>query len=359
MTRALAVYLPQYHPVPENDAWWGKGFTEWANVSKARPLFPGHYQPHLPADLGYYDLRLPEVREAQAAMARAHGIFGFCYYHYWFNGKLMLERPLREVLESGRPDFPFCVCWANENWTRTWSGDANEILLKQDYSFDDDRDHIRWLMPYLKDPRYITVRGKPVLLLYRASLLPDLPRTLQIWRDEAARAGLPGLYLMRMESNFRTESGALDGTGLDAAAEFQPRSMDAKSVRWARGRLLGRVGRYWYKGNKVRDYRDLVEAALSRARPDYRRYPSVTPGWDNSPRRAGSGLPSILWLGSTPSLYENWLRETVRNFQPFGEDEDFVFLNAWNEWAEGNHLEPDQKWGHAYLEATRRALSQG
>lgn len=358
MTRALAIYLPQYHPIPENDAWWGKGFTEWTNVAKAQPLFPGHYQPHLPADLGFYDLRLPEVREAQAALARAYGVHGFCYYHYWFNGKLLLERPLREVLESGRPDFPFCICWANENWTRAWSGGEQNVLMKQDYSAADDREHIRWLLPYLKDRRYITVRGKPVLLIYRASLLPQLRQTVQIWREEAERAGLPGLYLMRMESNFRTEMGALGDTDLDAAAEFQPRSIDVPGLRWAKGPLLGRVGHYWYKGNKVRDYGDLADAALARPKPGYPRYPSVTPGWDNSPRRASSGLKSVLWIGSTPDRYERWLRQTLRRFTPFGPDEDFIFLNAWNEWAEGNHLEPDQKWGRAYLEATRRALAE-
>lgn len=356
MTRALAVYLPQFHPIPENDAWWGKGFTEWSNVTRARPLFPGHYQPHLPADLGFYDLRLPEVREAQASLARAHGIHGFCYYHYWFSGKPLLERPLREVLESGRPDLPFCMCWANENWTRTWNGAEQDLLIAQNYSEQDDYAHIAWLLPYLRDPRYITVRGKPLLLLYRASLLPNLPRTLQIWREQAQRAGLPGLYVVRMESNFRSELGGIAGTGLDAAADFQPRSIDAPLIGWAKGPVLSRLAARYYKRNRVREYADLVSAALARPPVDYPRFPCVTPGWDNSARRASSGLPSSIWLGSTPERYEVWLRETLQRFVPFGPDEDFLFINAWNEWAEGNHLEPDQKWGRAYLEATQRAL---
>ena len=175
--RPIAIYLPQFHPVPENDLWWGKGFTEWTNVVKAKPLFKDHYQPHLPADLGFYDLRVPEVREAQANLAREYGIFGFCYYHYWFNGKRILEKPFEEVFESGKPDFPFMLCWANENWTRSWDGGNNEILLEQKYCHEDDKKHIQSLIPYFKDKRYIKANGKPVIAIYRSTLLPDVART--------------------------------------------------------------------------------------------------------------------------------------------------------------------------------------
>ena len=177
--RPIAIYLPQYHPIPENDEWWGKGFTEWTNATKARPLFDGHYQPHLPTDLGFYDLRLAEARIAQAEMAKQYGIYGFCYYHYWFNGKLVLERPLEEVLKSNRPDFPFMMCWANENWTKVWDGNSNQILLEQKYSEQDDLDHIRYLLPYLKDPRYIKVNGKPILAIYKSALLPNFEKTIR------------------------------------------------------------------------------------------------------------------------------------------------------------------------------------
>ncbi|HEX4336082.1 MAG TPA: glycoside hydrolase family 99-like domain-containing protein [Polyangiaceae bacterium] len=354
MTRLLGLYLPQFHPIPENDEWWGKGFTEWTNVTRAQPQFRGHYQPHLPGELGFYDLRLPEVRIQQAALAREYGLAGFCYYHYWFNGRLLLERPLREVLESGAPDFPFCICWANENWTRTWTGGNAEILLEQHYSSDDDREHIRWLLPYLKDRRYVTIQGKPVLMIYRTGLLPDPRSTLAIFREEAAAAGLPGLYLIRMESNFPGEDSSPTELGFDAAMEFQPRMVGEPLPTWAKGKtryLLPTA----FRRNKIRDYDEMVRLALARPAPAYKRFSCVSPGWDNTCRRLPR-LAANIWINSTPEKYQGWLYETLRRFEPFGPDEDLVLVNAWNEWAEGNHLEPDRKWGRAYLEATRRAL---
>jgi lipopolysaccharide biosynthesis protein len=354
MTRVLGLYLPQYHPIPENDAWWGKGFTEWTNVTRAKAQFPGHYQPHLPGELGFYDLRLPETRAAQAALAAEHGLSGFVYYHYWFNGRLLLERPLREVLESGQPDFPFCVCWANESWTRTWSGGSAEVLLEQKYSAEDDVAHIRWLLPYLKDRRYITVQGRPVLAIYRTALLPDARGTLATWRREAELAGLPGLYLVRIESNFAGEEADPSAQGFDAVMEFQPKMEGPVLPRIVRG-----PARYLlptaFRRNKVRDYGDMIRRALARPEVPYKRYPCVSPGWDNTCRRLPR-LAANIWIRSTPKKYEAWLRKTLERFVPFGPDEDFVLINAWNEWAEGNHLEPDRKWGRAYLEATKRAI---
>ncbi|MDQ3627188.1 MAG: glycoside hydrolase family 99-like domain-containing protein, partial [Verrucomicrobiota bacterium] len=215
--RAIAFYLPQFHPIPENDEWWGKGFTEWTNVAKTRPIYPGHYQPHLPNELGFYDLRLPEARDAQADLARDHGIHGFCYYHYWFNGRRVLERPFNEVLASGRPDFPFCLCWANENWTRAWDGREHDVLLAQHYSEADDREHIRWLCRAFADPRYIRIKGKPLFLVYRTTALPDPRRTTDIWREEARRLGIGELFLGRVESNFPGERGDPRPLGFDAA----------------------------------------------------------------------------------------------------------------------------------------------
>ena len=353
--RVLAFYLPQFHPTPENDEWWGKGFTEWTNVVRAEPQFPGHYQPHLPGELGFYDLRVPEVRSAQADLAREYGVFGFCYYHYWFHGRQILERPLKEVLESGQPDFPFCICWANESWTRSWHRGDRDVLIEQRYSQADDVAHIRWLLPYLCDRRYVTVQGKPLILIYRASSLPNVRETIECWQREARAAGLPGLYIARVESNFPGEDGPIAGTGLDASVEFQPRSIGARDIWWLSGRLRHFAPR-GLRRNRVRDYNALVAEALSRPRPEYKRYPCVTPAWDNTSRRAPR-LPAQIWIRSSPAAYREWLTETIRRFEPFGPDEDFVFVNAWNEWAEGNHLEPDQKWGRAYLEATLQALS--
>ena len=200
--RFIAFYLPQFYPTPYNDAWWGKGFTEWTNVVKGRPRFRGHYQPHLPADLGFYDLRLSETREAQAELAKHFGVYGFCYYHYWFSGKRILERPLDEVLASGKPDFPFCICWANETWKKSWIGRNTVTLLEQTFSFEDDLAHIRHLLPVLADSRYIRIEGRPLLLVYRVELLPEPRKTAEIWRSEAIKAGLGDLFLVNVQSTY-------------------------------------------------------------------------------------------------------------------------------------------------------------
>jgi lipopolysaccharide biosynthesis protein len=350
--RPLAFFLPQFHPIPENDAWWGKGFTEWTNVTKCEPRFVGHYQPHLPADLGFYDLRLTESRIAQAEMARAYGIHGFCYYHYWFNGKRVLERPVNDLLASGKPDFPFCLCWANENWTRAWDGEEREVLLKQSYSEADDRAHIQSLLSTFSDPRYIKVNGRPFFLIYRIGNLPNPSRTIEIWREAVAAAGFPGLYLANVES-FPQDHGAAAQLPLDAAVEFAPDWSCLPSP-------IRKTRRFWqnqatevYSSNRVMAYAELANKMASKPASDYLRYRCVTPMWDNSARRKES---ASIFVGSTPELYGDWLGKTVTAFTPPSTEENFVFINAWNEWAEGNHLEPCQRWGRAYLEATRKAL---
>jgi lipopolysaccharide biosynthesis protein len=358
--RAIAFYLPQYHPIPENDEWWGVGFTEWRNVTRARPRFPGHYQPHLPADLGFYDLRLPEVRSAQADLARRYGIHGFCYYHYWFGGRRLLERPFNEVLESGEPDFPFCLCWANENWTRVWDGGESQVLMQQHYSPDDDLHHIRWLARAFTDSRYIRIDGKPLFILYRAESLPDPRRTTDLWRAEARRLGVGELFLCRIESAFYDQSDS-ESLGFDAAIEFvpdwsifipDPPSAFRRILQKLQWRIpaLRRIGAG--SPDRPMEYREVMRRMLNKPQPGYRRFRTVAPMWDNSARRRHS--PFIV-TGSTPELYRNWLRNVVT--EACNQDSDrVVFLNAWNEWAEGCHLEPDLRWGHAYLEATRAAL---
>lgn len=356
--RTLAFHLPQFHPTPENDAWWGKGFTEWTNVTRARPVVPGHYQPHLPADLGFYDLRLTETRAAQAAMAREYGIDGFVYYHYWFTGKRVLNRPVDEILASRQPNFPFCLCWANENWTRAWDGRSGQTLLEQHYSDADDAAHIRHLLPFLADPRYVRVGGRPLLLIYKSELLPEPARTAETWRNIALNAGIGELFLARVESvSYDVDPASI---GFDAAVEFAPdwRAVRRKEVGRVR-RALSKLGMFprGYLEHRIAEYGDLVERMIGKPEPAYRRYRCVTPGFDNSARRK---TDATIFMNSTPTAYGDWLRQVLlaelRAQRP--SNEKLVFVNAWNEWAEGNHLEPDQRWGRAYLEATLRAIDE-
>lgn len=358
--RLIAFYLPQFHPIPENDEWWGKGFTEWTNVTKARPQFSGHYQPHLPSDLGFYDLRLKEARQAQADLAKEYGIYGFCYYHYWFNGQRILERPFNEVLKSGEPDFPFCLCWANENWTKRWDGKEQEILMKQVYGDEDDRKHINYLAQVFQDPRYIRIEGKPLFLVYRASKLPNPLKTTNIWREEAKKLGIGELFLCRVES-FRNEQNNPQKIGFDAAVEFQPdwsklgKTLQSRK-RWEIARKFGLADQA-YAIHKIFDYQTIVERMLSKPTPNYLRFPCVTPSWDNTARRQ---VGANILKDSTPEIYEYWLKTVIRKLtsQSQKENPQVVFINAWNEWAEGNHLEPCQRWGRAYLEATLRAIKE-
>ena len=339
--RALAFYLPQYHPIPENDQWWGKGFTEWANVSRARPSFPGHYQPHVPGELGYYDLRVPEVRQAQADLAAEHGISGFVYYHYWFNGKRLLERPFEEVLASGSPDFPFALCWANEEWTRNWDAQTGKVLIPQEYSDQDDLAHIHYLITAFSDDRYIKIHGRPMLLVYRPTLLPSPKRTFETWRKEVQKAGFPDLYLCYVESWGPPEEGP-EAFGMDASVGFMPN---------ARDQLFSPVR--GLHGHRVLDYQASVDRQMRRPPPAWKRFPSVMVSWDNTARRQ---LGATIFDGATPEAYERWLRQTVESVAQVPEEENFLFILAWNEWAEGNHLEPDERFGRAFLEATRAVL---
>ncbi len=370
--RPIAIYLPQYHPIPENDEWWGKGFTEWRNVVNAKPRFEDHYQPHIPSDLGFYDLRLEEVREEQAKLAKENGIFGFCYYHYWFNGKRILDRPFQEVFESKKPDFPFCLCWANENWTRTWDGSENNILLEQNYSEEDDRNHIKHLIPYFKDKRYITVNEKPLFIFYKPDLFPNMKRTIDIFRKEARAEGLD-LYICRFERWIGMQGEAVNEIGFDAAIEFQPLSVSLKKYLEYR-KQQKRVSRFQHikskfnnhpriqkllflsnnndkekKEDLVIDYHDFTNYDLKRKDYSYKCYPGVCPMWDNSSRRENQ--KAIIFKNSTPEYFKDWYTKKKKKFSKYSENENFIFINAWNEWAEGNHLEPCLKWGHDYLNA--------
>jgi GT2 family glycosyltransferase/2-polyprenyl-3-methyl-5-hydroxy-6-metoxy-1,4-benzoquinol methylase len=346
--RTIAFYLPQFHPIAENDVWWGAGFTEWTNVSKARPNFVGHYQPRLPSDLGYYDLRLSEVMEKQAELARRYGIGGFCYYYYWFAGHRLLERPIEQMLETGRPDFPFCLCWANENWTRRWDGQENEILMAQKHSDEDDLAVIHDLMRYFRSPNYIKINGKPLILVYRITLFPDFARTARIWREECRRAGIGEIYITQVESFELVAAGHNpQDMGCDAAVEFPPQGM-ANPIT-VDSPLLNPD----FKGT-VADYRDIAVRYATRELPAYKRFMGVMPGWDNTARRQDT---SFSFSNASPGAFQAWMEATVtRTKQQFSGDERLVFINAWNEWAEGAYLEPDRRFGHTFLEAHRNAL---
>jgi len=340
-TKALAFYLPQFHPIPENDAWWGAGFTEWRNVTRARPLYPGHYQPHVPGELCYYDLRIPEVRAAQADLARSHGISGFVYYHYWFQGKRLLNRPFDEVLASGEPDFPFALCWANEEWTRNWDGRSGTVLMPQGYSDADDLAHIRWLATAFADPRYITIDGRPLMLIYRPGLLPDPRRTTDRWRTEAQQLGFPDLYLCWVDGWGHPEHGPEDA-GFDATVGFVPFSAPQRFLTVESLRT-----------HRILDYPAAAEARATEPAPPWKHFQSVMVGWDSTARHPGS---ATIFEGATPDAYRSWLDRTVTSLADVPEEENYLFLLAWNEWAEGNHLEPDQRFGRAFLEATRSVL---
>jgi lipopolysaccharide biosynthesis protein len=343
--RAIAFYLPQFHPIPENDRWWGKGFTEWTNVTRARANFVGHYQPRLPADFGFYDLRVPETMEEQADVARAHGIHGFCYHYYWFGGKRLLERPVEVMRERGKPDFPYCFCWANENWTRRWDGADNEVLIAQTPLATDDERFIRDLLPHLRDARYIRVDGRPLILVYRVGMLPDPQATAATWRAVCRAEAVGELYLCAARTY---DTGDPAQYGFDAVVEFPPHNTRVPTIN-AQVEIINAA----FRGS-IYDYREFVDDVLAQPDPDYPCHPTVMPGWDNTARRPD--LANI-FIHATPEVYEVWLREiAARVIQKRPPEERLVFINAWNEWAECAYLEPDRRFGQQYLEATRRAL---
>ncbi len=349
--RALAFYLPQFHPVPENDEWWGPGFTEWTNTAKARPLFPGHYQPHVPADLGFYDLRCPESREAQADLARRYGIAGFLYWHYWFAGRRMLDRPFREVLASGAPDFPFCLAWANQTWTGIWHGAADRILVEQTYpGAEDDQAHFDSLLPAFRDRRYLTVAGKPLFYVFRPEELPNAAAFVERWQDMARAAGFDGLFLVAEVSDLHGYGPAYlspAADGFDAGAYMRlPAHRSRASV--LRMRALRKLS-----GPEVLPYasRPLPIPTLE---PGARLLPTVYPNWDNSPR---SGRKGVVLHGATPERFRAHVRAAVHHVRDVPAEERLLFIKSWNEWAEGNHLEPDLRHSTGFLEAVRDELA--
>lgn len=342
--RIVAFYLPQFHPIPENDRWWGKGFTEWTYVTAAQPLFPDHYQPHLPADLGFYDLRLRETRHEQIRLAREYGIDAFCYHYYWFSGKRILERPLLDMLADAHSDMPFCLCWANENWTRRWDAAEHEVLMKQQYLPNDAIDFIRSIEPFLADPRYLRIAGRPILVVYRPQQLPDARGTLATWRDYLRSRGHGELHLCAALTHGNDNYVQY---GFDSGVEFPPHNLQSGNVNPEVTFLKPFRGNVLQLPTVARDY-------LNRRHDGGNVFRCVSPSWDNTARLRDRAL---VLLNGTPANYEFWLAEAIRRTRSdFPGEERLVFVNAWNEWAEGCHLEPDSRYRRAFLEATRHAV---
>jgi lipopolysaccharide biosynthesis protein len=374
--RLIAFYLPQFHPIPENDEWWGKGFTEWTNVAKAKPLFKGHYQPHLPADLGFYDLRVPEVREAQARLAKDAGIEAFCYYHYWFAGKRLLERPFSEVVTSGQPDLPFCLCWANQTWTGIWHGTPNKILIEQTYpGAADNQKHFEALRSAFLDPRYLRVDGRPVFVIYRPTEFPNAKEFIQQWQQLAQASGLPGIHFVAHLTNFEADwdfkSCGFDSCVVVSTLKFitlsmrklafgtkaaNARKQNSDTTRGALAHGFWRRYRALFgKFNNVAYYRHAQPFLLADCKNKPNVYPCITPNWDNTPRSNSRG---VVLHESTPELFRLHLRQALDLVASRAPDQRLVFVKSWNEWAEGNYLEPDQKFGHAYLDVLKEEVTR-
>ena len=357
--RVIAMYLPQYHPTKINDEWWGPGFTEWTNVASAKPLFRGHYQPKIPADLGFYDLRLPETRVAQAEMARDAGIEGFMYWHYWFGkGQKLLERPFDEVLSSGSPNYPFCLGWANHSWTTgTWDARNNGIKrkLEQTYVEEEYVDHFYDVLPAFKDPRYIKVDGKPFFLVYDPLSLPDIDSFISTWRSLASKNGLKGIHFVGYVLGHKSEqsvsqilNSSFDAIVLSSLYHAQLAS-SGKFIMFAKKI----VARKFSLGPEKYQYKNIVKHCHSEL--DYKEnvYPMVVPQFDRTPR---AGRKGALFTGSTPELFAKFLNDTIIRIKRKKYDHRIIMVNAWNEWGEGMYLEPDLKFGHGYLNAMKRVL---
>lgn len=380
--RILALYLPQFHPIPENDKWWGPGFTEWTNVAKAKPLFKGHTQPRIPADLGFYDLRLPEIREQQAQLAREAGIEGFCYYHYWFgDGRQLLERPFNEVLASGKPDFPFCLCWANHTWsTATWQRKTDKnstILMEQQYlGQEDDIKHFMSVLPAFKDKRYIHIDGRPVFVLWEPRDHPHVKQWIKVWRDLATENGLPGLYLIGMTHSTLAFKQYEDGRRVRTLPNLKSSKEVFQNILDMGFDAVNSYGKR--RGEMLRDgkYINLAKTALRRIgipigrRFDYSKtvknffapedcwenvYPTIFPQWDRTPRKAAwDGI----YTGACPEKFEQHILHAMDVIKNKAPEHQVLFMKSWNEWGEGNYVEPDEEYGHGWLQAIRNAVDK-
>lgn len=356
--RVLAMYLPQYHPIPENDAAWGKGFTEWTNVAQARPLYKGHYQPKIPADLGFYDLRMPEVRQAQAEMARDAGIEGFMYWHYWFgNGRMLLQRPFEEVLASGEPNFPFCLGWANHSWmTKTWkkgsSFQNNPMIMEQLYpGYEDYVAHFNYCLPAFKDHRYVTVDGKPIFVVFAPMDIPDVTTFTSTWHKLAKESGLNGIHLVGSKYGKYSVDDIIS-MGFDAVNDRDLSKaiteLDGNRYKLA---LKNRLRKYGFPARY--DYRKLIQILFSE---DYKKnnvYPTILSGYD---RTARAGADTVIFDHYDPESFQDHVHSIIKIIKDKDWEHRIVLLKSWNEWGEGNYMEPDIKYGHAFLDVLKSEL---
>lgn len=354
--KVLALYLPQYHPIPENDKWYGRGFTEWTNVGKAKPLFRGHYQPQVPADLGYYDLRVPETRLAQAELACEFGVTGFCYWHYWFgNGRRLLERPFNEVLRSGEPDFPFCLGWANHSWKGIYNGvKTKESLIEQEYGgIEDYERHFYDVLPAFQDSRYVRIDDKPFFLIFSPLEIPDSRAFIDLWQELAIKNGLKGIHFVahtyRPDDIEKLLSLGYDAVNVVRLFEYQ--RIGLSLFRMA----LNKINREIFKHGFWCQYKDAMKYFSGDEDRRENVYPTIVPNWDHSPRTGKFG--GIL-KNSTPELFQKHVEKTISYVQDKSSEHRVVILKSWNEWAEGNYMEPDLKHGRGYLEALKRALEK-
>ena len=355
--RVIAFYLPQFHPTQDNNKWWGEGFTEWTNVCKAKKLFRGHYQPHIPADLGFYDLRLRESRIIQAEMAKEYGVEGFCYYHYWFgNGKRELERPFQEVLESGEPDFPFMLCWANESWhEKFWNKDGThnkKLLLEQLYEGTEDYiSHFYLLLPAFKDPRYLRVDGKCIFMIYKPLDFKDMTIFIDLWQKLAKDNGLKGFYFIGQTTAFEKFGNKIFSQGFDAVNTVRHYDIisDRGFIKKAFQKLYKKVFPFpfCYEYSKAKEY------FITNNEKQENVIPTILPNWDHTPR---SGNGGVVLTNSTPRLFGEVVKKAVSIVNEKRQDKKLIFIKSWNEWGEGNHMEPDLKYGRGYLEELRNNI---
>ena len=363
-TEVIALYLPQFHPIPENDEWWGKGFTEWTNVGKAKPMFRGHYQPRVPADLGYYDLRIKEVREQQAELAKEAGVTSFCYWHYWFgNGKRLMADIFDEVLESGKPDFPFCLAWANHSWyNKTWNSDGStgkKLLIEQTYpGVEDMKMHFNFLLKAFKDSRYTKIAGCPLLYIFDAENLPrEYVDNLKKWTKEA---GYPDLFLVANAPDNTVDSGYFIEKGYKAVTYIRLRdasiiNCENSVIKHNISKVISRVrGFLTNRPPYLFDYAKASKKFITEVEKQENVIPVIIPQWDHSPR---SGWNGIMFENSTPELFGLHVKDALNALKDKKEEYRILILKSWNEWAEGNYMEPDLENGKGYIKALKKALN--